>query len=336
VCGSFDKAFLSIPEPVLITAMKSHQKYFAVVDRQGRLKPNFVAVNNTLARDPDVVRRGHERVLRARLSDADFFFHEDRKRHLEERLEGLKGVVYQADLGTSYSKVMRFARLAEFLGRSLFPERLEDIRVAARLCKCDLVTLMVGEFPDLQGVMGEAYARLEGYSEEICSAIREHYLPNRAGGALPSGDLGAVIGVADRVDTVVGCFAVGLEPSGSADPFALRRHALAVIGILEDKGWDLSLKELIGHAVAILSEDLRAPAAPPAGRVMDFFRERYRNLMLRSGFASDLVEALMSTDFDRISGGSGPVSGALRIESVERLSGVERRRQGACPVRALL
>ncbi|MBW1817922.1 MAG: glycine--tRNA ligase subunit beta, partial [Deltaproteobacteria bacterium] len=300
VCGGFDEAFLSIPDPVLITAMKSHQKYFAVHGEEGRLMPNFVAVNNTLTKDPDVVRRGHERVLRARLSDAGFFFREDRKRPLEDRLEDLKGVIYQAELGTSYAKVMRFSRLAEFLGKALIPDRLEDIRTAAHLCKCDLVTLMVGEFPSLQGTMGEAYASLEGYSEDICAAVREHYLPERAGGALPAGELGAVVGVADRMDTIVGCFAVGLEPTGSADPFALRRHALAVIRIAEAEAWDISLNQLTETALDILSDDIPVERKGLQGRVVDFFRERFRNLMLRSGYETDLVEAVIAADFDRI------------------------------------
>jgi len=300
VCGGFDEAFLSIPDPVLITAMKSHQKYFAVHGEEGRLMPNFVAVNNTLTKDPDVVRRGHERVLRARLSDAGFFFREDRKRPLVDRLEDLKGVIYQAELGTSYAKVMRFSRLAEFLGKALIPDRLEDIRTAAHLCKCDLVTLMVGEFPSLQGTMGEAYASLEGYSEDICAAVREHYLPERAGGALPAGELGAVVGVADRMDTIVGCFAVGLEPTGSADPFALRRHALAVIRIAEAEAWDISLNQLTETALDILSDDIPVERKGLQGRVVDFFRERFRNLMLRSGYETDLVEAVIAADFDRI------------------------------------
>ncbi len=177
VCGSFDKAFLAIPSPVLITAMKKHQKYFALQDGQGRLMPNFVAINNTVARDESVVRKGHEKVLRARLSDASFFFKEDRKKPLQGRLEDLKGVIYQAQLGTSYAKVQRFTSLAEFLAEKAAPAKLEIVRLAARLCKCDLVTQMVTEFPTLQGVMGMEYARLDGHPEEACLAVHEHYLP---------------------------------------------------------------------------------------------------------------------------------------------------------------
>ena len=233
ICGSFDDEFLKIPDPVLITAMKKHQKYFAVRDGEGRLMPNFIAVNNTVARNESVVRRGLERVLRARLADADFFFREDRKRSLEDRLDDLKDVIYQAELGSSSAKVERFTRLAVYLAEKIAPEKVDDVRLAARLCKCDLVTEMVMEFPSLQGVMGKEYARLDGHPEEVCQAIHMHYLPTRSGDELPSATLGAIVGVADRMDTITGCFAIQLEPTGAADPFALRRHALAIIRITE-------------------------------------------------------------------------------------------------------
>ena len=300
VCGGFDKAFLNLPEPVLITAMREHQKYFAVYDGKGQLMPNFVAVNNTVARDESVVQRGHERVLRARLSDADFFFKEDRKRPLGDRLDDLKSVIYQADLGTSYSKVQRFTRLAEYAGEKMVPERLEHIKVAASLCKCDLVSQMVTEFPSLQGVIGEAYARMDGHPEDVCTAIQEHYLPTKAGGRLPQSDVGAVVGIADRMDTIAGCFAVGLEPTGTADPFALRRHALAIIRTVENMAWDLSLKEFIEKALSILGEELDFDNDRVFARVSDFFRERYKQMMLRADYETDLIEAVISVEFDRI------------------------------------
>jgi glycyl-tRNA synthetase beta chain len=300
VCGSFDDTFLNIPDPVLITAMKEHQRYFSVCDEEGKLMPNFVAVNNTVAEDESVVRRGHERVLRARLSDAGFFFGEDRKRPLGERLEDLKGVIYQAELGTSYAKVHRFTRLAEYLAETVLPDGVDDVKTVARLCKCDLVTQMVNEFPSLQGVMGEEYARMEGYAEEICSAIHEHYLPIRAGGKLPTSKIGAVVGCADRLDTIAGCFAIGLEPSGSADPFALRRHSLAIIRIIEGMGWNISLRKFIEKALLILSEEIRFETDQVFERVIEFFRERYKQMMLRSDYESDLIEAVISVEFDRI------------------------------------
>ncbi|MBW1797388.1 MAG: glycine--tRNA ligase subunit beta, partial [Deltaproteobacteria bacterium] len=300
VCGGFDKAFLNLPEPVLITAMREHQKYFAVYDGKGRLMPNFVAVNNTVARDESVVQRGHERVLRARLSDADFFFKEDRKRPLGDRLDDLKRVIYQADLGTSYAKVQRFTRLAEYVGEKMVPERLKHIKLAANLCKCDLVTQMVSEFPSLQGVIGKAYSRIEGHPEDVCTAIQEHYLPTKAGGLLPQSDVGAVVGIADRMDTIAGCFAVGLEPTGTADPFALRRHALAIIRIVENMGCDLSLREFIKKGLSILGEEIEFDNDLVFGKVSDFFRERYKQMMLRSDYETDLIEAVISVEFDRI------------------------------------
>ncbi len=300
VCGSFDEGFLNIPGPVLITAMKEHQKYFSLRDEEDRLMPNFVAVNNTVTKDESVVRRGHERVLRARLADADFFFKEDRKKTLEDRLDDLKGVIYQADLGTSFAKVQRFTRLADHLADQVAPEKADEVRVAAKLSKCDLVTEMVMEFPSLQGVMGREYARLDGYPEEVCLAIQEHYLPMRSGDEPPDSTLGAIVGVADRMDTITGCFAVQLEPTGTADPFALRRHALAIIRIIEKMSWKISLQGLITTATSILREVIEFDNTQVSNKVIDFFRERYKNMMLGAGYTSDLVEAILSAGFDHV------------------------------------
>ena len=300
VCGSFEKTFLDLPDAVLITAMREHQKYFAVYDQKGNLMPNFVAVNNTKTRDESIVCRGHERVLRARLSDADFFLKEDRKRPLLDRLEDLKQVIYQAQLGTSYAKVMRVESLAEHIAGQVLPEQVDGAKLTARLAKCDLVTHMVIEFPSLQGAVGKAYAALEGYEEDICSGIHEHYLPLKAGGELPLSKIGAVVGLADRLDTISGCFAVGLEPTGKADPFALRRHALAIIRIMEDTGWDLSFRELVEKALSLLAAEIEFDFDETFARVLDFIRERYKNMMLRSDYASDLVEAAICGPFDSI------------------------------------
>jgi glycyl-tRNA synthetase beta chain len=300
VCGSFDKAFLAIPSPVLITAMKKHQKYFALQDGKGQLMPNFVAINNTLAKDESVVRKGHEKVLRARLSDASFFFKEDRKKSLESRLQDLKGVIYQAQLGTSYAKVQRFTALAEFLAEKVAPEKLETVRSAARLCKCDLITQMVTEFPTLQGVMGKEYARLDGHPEEACLAVHEHYLPARAGDDLPGSVPGAIVSVSDRMDTIAGFFAIGMEPTGAADPFALRRHALAIIRILESRDWDVSLTEIISKTLSLLAKEISFDTPAVLSKILDFFRERYRQMMLRSDYGYGLVEAAIAVEFDRI------------------------------------
>jgi glycyl-tRNA synthetase beta chain len=301
VCGSFDRAFLELPAPVLITSMREHQKYFAIEDKDGRLMPNFVAINNTIARDTSIVTKGHERVLRARLSDASFFFKEDRKKPLMDRLNNLKEVIYQAKLGTSYAKVERFATLAQFLAEKLAPEKKDYAVLAARLCKCDLITLMVSEFPTLQGVMGKEYALLDGHPEEVCIAIHEHYLPAKAGDDLPRTLTGAIVGAADRMDTIAGFFAIGLEPTGAADPFALRRHALAIIRIIEERAWDLSLQEFISTSLDILSKEIQFDVEKVHGSILNFFRERYKNRMLTAGYDTDLIEAIVSAGFDRIS-----------------------------------
>ncbi len=297
ICGGFDKAFLNLPDPVLITAMKEHQRYFPIRDREDRLMPNFVAVNNTIARDESIVRKGHERVLRARLADADFFLKEDRKRPLENRLEDLKAVIYQAELGTSFAKVQRFTKLAEYLAKQIAPEKIDDVRLAARLCKCDLVTDMVGEFPSLQGTMGEIYARLDGHPEDVCLAIADHYLPSQAESELPGSLIGSIVGMADRMDTIVGCFAVGLEPTGTADPYALRRHALGIIRIIRAKKIGISLKDFVSKSGSILNEAISFDREKVVDRVLDFIKDRFKNLLLSEGIPQDFVEAVITIDF---------------------------------------
>lgn len=229
-----------------------------------------------------------------------FFLKEDRKRPLLDRLEDLKQVIYQAQLGTSHAKVMRIEALTEYIASHVLREQVDRAKLTARLAKCDLVTHMVIEFPSLQGVVGKAYAELEGYDPEVCSGIYDHYLPQKAGGTLPEPGIGAVVGIADRLDTISGCFAVGLEPTGKADPFALRRHALAIIRIMEDTRWDLSFKALVQKALSLLQGDIEFDAHETFGRIISFIRERYKNMMLRSDYASDLVEAALCGEFDRI------------------------------------
>jgi len=196
--------------------------------------------------------------------------------------------------------VQRFTALAEFLAAKVAPGKLQQVRLAAKLCKCDLVTQMVTEFPTLQGVMGMEYARLDGHPEETCLAIHEHYLPARAGDELPSSVAGAIVSIADRMDTIAGFFGIGLEPTGAADPFALRRHALAIIRILESRDWDLSLTEISSKALSILAKEISFDEPLILSRILDFFRERYRQMMLRSDYGHGLVEAAIAVEFDRI------------------------------------
>jgi len=297
ICGTFDGVFLNLPDPVLTTAMKEHQRYFPIRDQEGRLMPNFVAVNNTIARNASIVRKGHERVLRARLADADFFFKADRKRPLPDRLEDLKTVIYQAELGTSFAKVQRFTKLAEYLAKQIAPEMINDVGLAARLCKCDLVTEMVAEFPSLQGIMGEIYARLDGYAEDVCLAISDHYLPVQADSRLPGSLIGSVVGLADRMDSIVGCFAIGLEPTGTTDPYALRRQALGIIRIIRNKKITISLPDFVRKSGSILNETISFEVDEVAGKVLNFMKDRFKNLLLSEGIPQDLIEAVITVDF---------------------------------------
>ena len=297
VHGTFSSEFLQVPKEVLITSMRSHQRYFSIVDANGGLLPGFITVNNTLTEDPSVVVKGNERVLRARLSDARFFFEEDKKVRLDERVESLKKVVYQQKLGTSYEKMERFRALGELLADKIKPEIKADVFRAATLCKADLVTGMVGEFPEVQGIMGREYALLEGENPYIANAIAEHYLPTQAGGELPASDCGAFISIADKLDTICGCFGVGLIPTGAADPYALRRATIGIIAIILDKGYRLSLRQLIDNSLQLLSAKLTRPKEDVASEVLEFFRSRFVNLM-GSSFAPDAVDAATAAGFD--------------------------------------
>ena len=311
VLGRFDDVFLEMPSEVATTAMREHQRYFALSDAEGRLRPYFIAVNNTRARDLSVVKRGHERVLRARLDDARFYFEEDRKKPLESMQEELKRVVYHTRLGTSWQKVERFSALAGYLADRLEPGVKADLLRAASLCKCDLVSGVVSEFPSLQGLMGRDYARRDGETEAVALAIFEHYLPNRAGGALPSTPAGALLSLADKLDTICGCFGVGLIPTGAADPYALRRQALGVINIILDRGYRVSLAELIDQALEGLDQWLKKPAAEVRDEVLEFFRLRLKNQLQGQGVSADGAEAVLALHFDDL------VSAVAKVRALE-------------------
>lgn len=300
LCGNFDKTFLSLPREILIHSMKEHQRYFPVVDGRGGLLPHFVCISNIAPKDRKVVVRGNEKVLRARLSDAAYFFHDDLKVPFEKRLEQLKKVVFQAKLGTSYEKVMRFKQLALFLVEKIDPKLKEAVERACLLCKADLVTGMVGEFPKLQGVVGREYARLSGEKPEVAEAIYEHYLPSFAGDRLPSSPIGDIVSISDRLDTIVGCFGVGLVPTGTADPFGLRRHALAIIRIILEKKYSLSLVESIEKSESLLKEKMERSSSEVKKEVLDFFRVRYQNFLLDKGYPFDVIEAALSISFDEL------------------------------------
>ncbi|NOY86423.1 MAG: glycine--tRNA ligase subunit beta [Deltaproteobacteria bacterium] len=308
--GSFEKRYLSLPWEVLITSMGSHQRYFAVTDDNGNLQPNFITVSNTRTNDDTVVIKGNERVLRARLEDAMFFFQEDRKIPLEKRVEELKDVVFQEKLGTSYEKMERFSEIARTLAETVAPDRVDEVLQVACLCKGDLVTQMVGEFADLQGVMGKEYALLEGVGEEVAQGIVDHYLPKTSGGRTPGTVGGAVVSIADRLDTVCGCFGIGITPSGTADPYGLRRHALAIIAILMDRGWRVSISDMMARSLDLLQGKIDVPSEKVLARLHEFFRGRLQNLFTGKGHRYDLVQAVLEEQWE------DPVDAAARLEAL--------------------
>ncbi len=294
--GSFNKDYLRIPKEVLITAMREHQRYFSVVDHTGNLLPHFITISNTRAEAPDVVRAGNERVLAARLSDAAYFFDHDVKVKLSDRVEGLKKVMYQEKLGTLYDKTERIQKLSRYLAGILKADAGVAER-AARLCKADLITGVVGEFPRLQGVMGRQYALISGEDPRVADAVAEHYLPRSAGDSLPASLEGMCVGIADRIDTLAGCFAAGLIPTGSEDPYGLRRQSVAIMAMLFEKGRGLSLSALISEACKAhglkKSDTIRVEA-----ETLDFCRQRLAGMLAFEGLRSDVVDAALSVKFD--------------------------------------
>ncbi len=297
VVGNFEDKFLALPDEVLITSMREHQRYFSLRGKDGRLLPHFIAVNNTLTRDPNVVRQGHERVIRARLSDAMFFYQEDAKVPLANRVDALKGVVFHSLLGTSYEKMERFRELAAAMARELAPELELSVRRAATLCKADITTEMVGEFPSLQGVMGRIYAGLSGEPPEVAEPLFTHYLPRHADDELPPDRIGALVSLADRLDTICGCFGVGLSPTGTADPYGLRRHALAVIRILRSQELHLDLAATVAAALEFLKGKISRGMEETALEVLDFIQTRLQHLLLTEGFDHETITAVLAADW---------------------------------------
>ncbi|MFH1116307.1 MAG: glycine--tRNA ligase subunit beta [Pseudomonadota bacterium] len=308
VMGEFSPDFLELPASILITCMKKHQRYFSVQDADGRITNRFIAVNNTPVKDEQVSVKGHQRVLKARLEDAKFYFQEDRKIPLLSRLEALKGVVFHSKLGTAYEKVERFKHLARWAAERLAPDKTEEVERTALLCKCDLETGIVYEFPELQGIIGSYYAKMDGEAEEVSTAVREHYLPAYAGDRLPGGIVGSIVSVADRIDTIVGCFGVGLIPTGGADPYALRRHALGIIQILINLDQALDLRRLVREADGLLDDKRTRPADEVEADVMEFIRTRFVNFHTSRGYPLDVVEAAVRARFD------DPVDAYKRVE----------------------
>lgn len=287
----FEPEFLEVPQECLILTMKANQKYFPLLDAQGRLTNRFLVVSNIRPADASAVVGGNERVVRPRLADAKFFFDQDRKKTLESRVPGLAKVVYHNKLGTQGERIERVRAIAKVIGAQLGDDHLaHEADVAARLAKADLLTDMVGEFPELQGVMGGYYARHDGLGDEVAIAIEDHYRPRFAGDELPRNRLGLVVALADKLETLAGLFAIGQLPTGDKDPFALRRHALGIVRMLMEKDLPLNLRDLVVEALGLF------PQAQPetAEQLADFVYDRLAGLLREQGYSAQEVEAVLA------------------------------------------
>lgn len=297
--GSFDEKYLSVPDEVLVTSMKEHQRYFEVRNDQGLLMPHFIAVRNGDNVHLENVIKGNEKVLIARLEDAEFFYNEDKKLTIEACVEKLKNVTFHEKIGSIYEKMQRVALIAQIIGRKvgLSEDELEDLKRASEIYKFDLVTNMVGEFPELQGIMGEKYALLQGEKPAVATAIREHYLPTSSEGELPETAIGAVLALADKLDSVFSFFSVGMIPTGSNDPYALRRQTYGVIRIIEDKGWTFPLVQLQTEVDEAVNQDVEKYGVllnEGQAEVVEFVKARLRQLLMTKNVRHDIIDAVVS------------------------------------------
>ena len=298
--GEFDEEYVKLPKEVVTTPMKEHQRYFPVL-KDGKLLPNFIAVRNGDSNRIDLVKAGNEKVLRARLADALFFYHEDTKKPLESFVDKLQTVVFQAKLGTVYDKTLRIEKLSQVILNELnMTESKENTLRAAKLCKADLVTNMVFEFTELQGIMGRDYAQVSGENEEVCQGIFEHYLPRFAGDILPETNTGIALSIADKLDSIAGFFAIGIKASGSQDPYALRRQALGILSILLDRKLSVNLNNLINAALDNYS-NLEFNKEEVASQIVEFFVERVKNLFKDLGIRYDVIDAVLNNNLNDIS-----------------------------------
>ena len=295
VLCSFEDKYLDLPKELPITVMRTHQKYFSTQDSEGGLLPHFIIISNTKAENNDTVRRGAEKVLRARLEDARFYFSDDQRKPLADYVEDLKSVTFQEKLGSLFDKTGRVVELCSFIADYLTIDRKEDILRTARLAKADLVTGVVSEFPELQGYMGMIYASTSGENDQVASAIHEHYQPKFAGDNLPSSEIGTIVSLADRIDNIASFFYLGQIPTGSEDPFALRRQAIGIINIIQSRGYLISINELIEHALHVL-ESSSEKRNEITSQVVQFFNQRLEGILLGQGFSHDLISAVLSSE----------------------------------------
>ncbi len=304
VLCSFPESFLQLPRDVLVTTLQSHQRYFPTQDASGAIRPYFVAISNNSSAPVENIRSGNEKVLKARLADAEFFYTEDLKTPLSDYVEALKSVLFQEELGTVFEKINRMKALVDFLSQRLpaiTPETIKAAQQAAFLSKADLVTHMVGEFPELQGIMGQEYARRSGESPEVARAIMEHYRPRFAGDELPQTLPGALVSIADKLDHLAGCFAIGIRPSGSQDPYALRRQGLGLLQVMLEHDIRVSFREMMGFALGLFRERLEGiNVEEQVHELKDFTWHRARHHFQEKGFDYDLVEAVLHTPVDSL------------------------------------
>ncbi len=314
VCGRFDDSFLLLPKDVLVTVLREHQRSFLIEKERGESLPYFVSVSNTMPKDINVIRSGYERVVRARLSDAKFFFDADCRVRLEDRSDKLRQVVFMAKLGTMAEKIVRLkasvSPLSELFGWTDITALAER---AAELSKADLMTDMVGEFPELQGVMGREYAVRQGEKNEVAMAIFEHYLPRFSGDMLPATKAGKILAIAEKMDHIAGCFGSGNAPTGSNDPYALRRQSLGILHILIQGGHHISLKRVAGVSLSAYKGVIaEAKHNEIIKDVIEFFRERLSTLLVSEGYRYDCVRSVISADLD------DPYDAFLRITALDR------------------
>ncbi len=285
VLCSFPEEYLSLPEELLITVMKDHQRYFAITDLRGKLKNYYIVVSNTLRENEENVKKGAQRVIKARFEDAKFYYEEDLKKGLNSLVNATKGIVYHEKLGSLYDKSLRILKIAQKLAEKILPEKIESVKVAAKYCKADLASGVVGEFPELQGIMGGYYARAEGLSQEVALAIKEHYLPKGFTDALPSTQEGCLLSIADKLDHIASFFYLGEVPSGTEDPFGLRRSANGILTILLKKRYPLSIKECVDTIDEFADEKMKK-------HISNFIAQRLESYFESIGYEVNLIKTV--------------------------------------------
>jgi glycyl-tRNA synthetase beta chain len=319
ILGKYDKKYLELPKDVLTIVMEKHQKYFPVFKNKDELLPLFIVIINNSREYASKIKEGNENVLRARLEDAKFFYQEDQKTSLEKRVDKLKNIIFQENLGSIFDKTKRLESLCDYISEVLQVEQKvkKDLLRSAHLCKADLVTEMVKEFPELQGIMGKEYAVLSNEKKEVAEAIFEHYLPRFSGDRLPLTKSGMILGIADKVDSIIGCFVMGLTPTGSQDPYGLRRQSRGKIAIILKNNLKISLKDIIRKSLSLYKEsvsvELKIDENEIVSQILSFLKQRVKNIFLEDGIRYDIIDAVLDVDSD-----GDVVDVKHRIEAIEK------------------